>query len=265
MDGGPLRIAYRDEHILVVEKPPGLHTAPLSPDAAGTLLGMVIDAYPEVGKVPGIKDVEPGLLHRLDRETSGLVLVARTAAAFQTLRLASDAGGIWKEYLAVCVPAARQAAPGAPPPRERFRIESRFAPQGPGRRRVRVVPPGARVRAAARASEQVYLTEAEVLETRGKLCLVRARLNRGFRHQVRAHLASVGLPILGDPLYSPAKGGGIPAGAQAQAGRLCLHAWAIQLPHPADGRPVRIESPLPDDVTRLFASGGGLAAPPPLV
>ncbi len=108
---------------------------PCGPGDADTLLGMVIDRYPEVGGLPGMKPVEPGLVHRLDRDTSGCVVIARTARAFETLREAFASGRATKEYAAACA-----CAPGAPPA-ESLHIESRFAPYGEGRRRVRVVLP----------------------------------------------------------------------------------------------------------------------------
>jgi 23S rRNA pseudouridine1911/1915/1917 synthase len=87
-----LVILFQDTALLAVEKPTGMHTAPLHPGEGGTLLAMVIDAFPEVAGLPGVKSVEPGLVHRLDRETSGVVVIARTAEAFDRLRGAFAAG-----------------------------------------------------------------------------------------------------------------------------------------------------------------------------
>lgn len=233
-----LSVVYADDQLIAADKPAGVHTAPLGKDRSGTLLELVIQEFPEVAAVPGIKPVEPGLLHRLDRDTSGLVIVARTAEAFVRMRRDFAAGRAAKEYIAVC----RRGA-GARPPLD---ITSRFAPYGPGRRKVRVVP-AARGGARAKAAGREYRTELEVLAEHGGLLLVRARITRGFRHQVRAHLAHIGLPILGDPLY----GVGAP-GPAAPAPRMLLHASAIELPHPADGRRLRIASPLPPGFADLF-------------
>jgi 23S rRNA pseudouridine1911/1915/1917 synthase len=242
-----LSILYEDGHLLAVDKPAGIHSSPLREGEPGTFLGRVIERYPEVAGLPGIKSMEPGLLHRLDRETSGVLLVARTVEAFERLHAEFAAGRVKKEYLAVCIPVERDKARWE----SRLRIESRFAPFGPGGRKVRVILPEEEgKRAARKAAPDRYLTEAEVLEARGPLLLVRAVLVRGFRHQVRAHLACFGLPIAGDPLY----GAPVPPGAAA---RLYLHAAAVELLHPADGSPLRIRSPLPPEFRAVLSGAPG--------
>jgi len=235
-----IRILMEDEHFLAVDKPSGIHTAPLSPGEGGTLLEAVLDLYPGIRDVPGIKAVEPGLVHRLDRDTSGIVLVARTEPGFRSLLGQFQEETAVKTYLAVCrirdaAAAAFPASAAAP-----FRFESRFAPQGKGRKRVRVLPLDARPpRFGRKATRRVYATELWVEERRSGLCLVRARILRGFRHQIRAHLAHLGLPIAGDPLYGT-EGPGDPA-----APRMFLHAETLEFRHPVSGQPVRIRSLAP--------------------
>lgn len=230
-----LRVLYEDSDLLAVDKPAGLHTAPLRSGEQGTLLGQLIACYPSIAALPGIKPTEPGLLHRLDRETSGVVIVARTAAAFAALRSQFAAEEVSKEYLAVCLAPAN--LPTAP-----LRLESHFAPHGPGRRRVRVVLPDPRGGTAMRrgTTSRLYVTEARILASRAGRVLVGARLSRGFRHQLRAHLAYLGLPILGDPLY------GVPC-PQGLTPRLYLHAAAVALAHPMTGKPLSIRSPVPPE------------------
>jgi 23S rRNA pseudouridine1911/1915/1917 synthase len=236
-----LVVLFEDEHLAVVEKPPGMHTAPLRGGETGTLLERVLGRYPEVAALPGIRPVEPGLLHRLDRETSGLVVVARTPAAFARLRDAFESGNAHKEYAACC-------APGDGAPAETV-VTSRFASLGPGRKMVRVVPPGeTRRRALREATDVQYSTRLRVLRRGAAAVLVSARLDRGFRHQVRAHLAHVGLPIIGDPLY----GAPLPPGA---APRMYLHAARIELPHPVTGALLAVVSPLPPEFTALLSRG----------
>ena len=235
MSAPPLAVLHEDGDLLAVDKPAGLHTAPLRAGEPDTLLARVLARYPEMAGVPGIQPREPGLLHRLDRETSGVVLLARTAASFETLRRAFESGRVEKEYAAVCIP--REPAPAAAG--SRLRIESRFAPFGPGRRRVRVILPGEGRRPAAReATADLYTSEVEVVEALGGRVRVRVRLRRGFRHQVRVHLAHLGLPIAGDPLYGPPPPADLPP-------RMYLHAAALVLPHPATGAALEIRSPLP--------------------
>ena len=246
-----LSVLFEDGLLLALDKPAGVHSAPLHRGESGTLLGLVLARYPEVAGLPGIKPVEPGLLHRLDRETSGILLVARTAEAFHNLRAAFEAGRVRKEYIALC--ACRVEARAG----KRLWLESRFVPYGRGGQRVRVLLPGEdgrpqaqRARKERRASPRLYRTEVQVLERRGSWALVRASLLRGFRHQVRAHLARLGLPIAGDALY----GVEAPAGAPE---RLYLHASALELPHPASGQALRLSSPLPPEF-RLPPAGGGV-------
>lgn len=237
-----LRIVHVDEQVLVVEKPEGVHTAPLREGETGTLLDAVIEQFPEVERVPGLKPVEPGLLHRLDQGTSGLVVIARSVRAFTGLLAQFEAGSVRKEYLAVCAP-----EPGVRS--RRLTVSSRFAPFGPKHAKVRVVMPYEhRSRLLREASPDTYATEAEIVE-RGPVCsLVRCTIARGFRHQVRVHLAHLGLPIVGDDLY----GAPVPPG---YGERLYLHAAAVELHHPADGRPLRFESDPPNEFPLLLAAG----------
>ena len=249
MNSQELRILFEDEHLIAVDKPAGIHTAPLEPGETGTLLSLVMERYPEVGGLPGIKSVEPGLLHRLDWETSGLVMVARTERSFRALREQFDSDRVSKEYSAVCAQTAEASEED-----RRLRIESRFAPYGPGSKMVRVVlPEEKRKRFSQRASPDIYTTEIVSIRSRhdtaftesGNFVLVQARLTRGFRHQVRAHLAFLGFPIIGDPLY----GAAVPAGFPE---RMYLHASKIELVHPESGKPLSIKSPLPPEFKKIL-------------
>jgi 23S rRNA pseudouridine1911/1915/1917 synthase len=192
----------------------------------------VIEQFPEVERVPGFKPVEPGLLHRLDQGTSGVLVIARSVRAFSGLRVQFESGGVRKEYVAVCIPGPSVRS-------RRLTVSSRFAPLGPGRAKVQMVMPYEhRPRVLKEASPETYTTEVEAAERGAACCLVHATLTRGFRHQVRAHLAHLGLPIAGDPLY----GAPVPPGF---AERMYLHASAVELHHPQDGRPLRFESDPP--------------------
>jgi 23S rRNA pseudouridine1911/1915/1917 synthase len=252
-----LTVLFTDAELIAVDKPAGLHTAPQGRAGEDTLLGRLLAAFPEIAALPGRKPGEPGLLHRLDRETSGIVLAARTPEAFRRLARDFAAGRVTKEYLALCAPAL-PLQPG-----QSFTMESRFAPFGPGRRKVRVVPGGdpraragagaaglQRGRARRRASPRSYRTEAVVEQARPGLVLVRARILRGFRHQVRAHLSHLGLPIVGDELY----GSGLPPGVEP---RLYLHACSVELAHPPGGAARRIDSPLPEAFSLCYGFDQG--------
>jgi len=199
---------------LVVYKPPRMHCAPLDRKGELTLLDWCAQNFPEV-KVPrGRKAVEGGLLHRLDQDTEGLVLVARTQGALDFFLTQQERGFLVKEYHAGCT----KTVPGAglegfpPPPENRnfrvpFGIKSAFRPYGLGRRSVRPVLPGRKTsskykKETAWDGPGPYKTEVlELREEPGNRYTLRLRLLRGFRHQIRCHLSWIGFPILSDPLY----------------------------------------------------------------
>jgi 23S rRNA pseudouridine1911/1915/1917 synthase len=236
-----LLVRYEDPSLLVVDKPAGLHTAPLKPGESGTLMDMVTASYPEVAGLPGIKAVEPGLVHRLDRGTSGLVVIARSADAFAELRRSFSDGEARKHYSAACRSAARVPEIG-----ETLRMESRFAPFGPGRTMVRVVLPGEKSQKLQKsAGAESYVTDAVVTARGNGRALLSVSIRKGFRHQVRAHLAFLGFPIFGDPLYGTAVPEGFPP-------RMYLHAARIELLHPLSAAPLVVEAPLPEEFRRLF-------------
>jgi 23S rRNA pseudouridine1911/1915/1917 synthase len=232
-----LSILHADGHVIAADKPAGMHTAPLEKKGEkNTLLDLVMERFPEVSGLPGIKSVEPGLLHRLDRETSGIVLVARTAESFERLRDDFAGGLVQKEYVAIASIGAEVSAfaEGG-----LLMLKSRFAPYGPGRKKVRVVPLQQTGTGAPRGTcDAVYETEARIEAVSRGLALVRVHIRKGFRHQVRAHLSFLGLPIIGDPLY----GAPVPEGAPE---RMYLHAISLELRHPATGEPLALASPMP--------------------
>ena len=236
-----LVVRFEDRSMIVVDKPAGMHTAPLRQGETGTLLEAAISAFPEIASLPGVKPVEPGLVHRIDRETSGLVILARTAEAFATLRGQFAAGDAHKRYLAACAPGPDD--PGRAPA---LRIESRFAPYGISGRMVRVVLPGEpSTRRSRQATRERYVTEVTGMARSPGRVLLSASIARGFRHQVRAHLSFLGFPILGDRLY----GTPVPEGF---AERMYLHAARIELRHPVTGAPLVVESPVPPEFAALF-------------
>lgn len=236
-----LVVLFQDRDMLVLDKPAGLHTAPLRRGETETLLDEVIARFPEVAALPGVKPVEPGLVHRLDRETSGLVVVARSAEAFSLLRRAFAAGGARKLYMAACGGGSEEGSAGV-----LMHIASRFAPYGPGRKRVRVVlPADGKKGFARRATREIYETDAGIVFRGAGRALLSARIVRGFRHQVRAHLSFLGYPILGDPLYGAPVPPDLPQ-------RMYLHAARLEMAHPRSGAPLVVKSPLPAEFRAAF-------------
>jgi len=251
------RIVGETEDFAVVFKPPRMHSAPLRSEG-GTLLDWYAAAFPPAADLRGRKIGEGGLLHRLDFETSGLVLFAKNQKSLDCLLAQQAAGKFAKEYSALCRESAHLPSSFPPPPahlpvRELiargglvFVIESFFRPFGPGRKQVRPVVAAAVEAAAGKVAHDrgvCYRTEiTAVSEPRlgeGDLpgCLrFAAKLTRGFRHQVRCHLAWIGFPILNDPLYGEPQASAQDSDCGAES-FLALFANALSFSDPSSGEP----------------------------
>ncbi len=224
-DSERLEVHFADEDLIAVEKPSGLPSVPLHAAEVGTLAGWVVHRFPECRKIQRSLG-DGGLVQRLDRDTSGVVLAARSRVIHEALITAQTEGAIEKVYLALV------DSEDAPPQT----IDLPLIAAGRGRRRMKPSPsgPSAHTRVAVR----------ERYEGRW---LVEVTIHRGVRHQIRAHLAGVGCPIAGDGLY----------GRQArhpEPGRLFLHAHRVILRHPRSHEWLTITSPLPDDLERFLDS-----------
>jgi 23S rRNA pseudouridine1911/1915/1917 synthase len=191
----------------VVYKPPRVHCVPLRPGEGGTLLEWYAALFPPVMNLSGKKPHEGGILHRLDYETRGLVLFGKNQAALDSLRAQQEEGRFLKEYGAITVEGPPSPPPGFPPPPELppsfpRRIASYFRPFGPGRKAVRPVTEFSPRRETAGDRGRPYETEiVEITELGQGRLSVTLRITRGFRHQIRCHLAWLGRPIAGDALY----------------------------------------------------------------
>jgi len=222
----PITVLYEDEHVAVIDKPAGVPSHPLRPDELGTAASFVVARWPETCFV-GYRAREPGIVHRLDTGTSGVLVVARETASFEALRAALEADRIDKHYLAFVDPHAEL--------REGQTIDAPLAndPRDPRRVVVGDLFDDAR---PARTELTAVITHARSLE-------VEVRAPHAFRHQVRAHLAHVGAPLLGDTLY----GGPFVPGLARHA----LHASRVRFEHPSTRRVIRVVSPLPADLVAL--------------
>jgi 23S rRNA pseudouridine1911/1915/1917 synthase len=210
----PVAWLHVDDVLVAVDKPAGVPSHPLRAGERGTAASAIVARFPECAAAsPDAR--EGGLCHRLDNETSGVLVAARDRRTWEAVRAALREASCVKTYLAEVA--------GAPPDRG---VET--APIGRAGRR------GGRVRVGAGRAPLPARTEWEVVERRGATTLVRARLHAGRAHQVRAHLAAAGFPIVGDAVY----------GASA-APPLRLHAHTITLVHPRTGAPLLIEAPPP--------------------
>jgi 23S rRNA pseudouridine1911/1915/1917 synthase len=215
------RVAWEDEHLLVVDKPAGLVVHPGAGHATGTL----VDAL--AGRIAGGPDPErPGIVHRLDRDTSGLMLVARSDDAYQRLADLVRARALERSYLALVRGRPRSRAGRIEAPIGRDRTD-------PTRMSLDTDTP--------RDAVTHFLIERLIED--GQHALLRVRLETGRMHQIRVHLGAIGLPVVGDATYGQAAPG---------LARQFLHAAALAFPHPFTGDRVEVESPLPDDLTRFL-------------
>lgn len=229
----PLDIHYQDDHLLVVNKPAGLVVHPAAGNPDGTLQNALLHFDPTLVALP-----RAGIVHRLDKDTSGLMVVARNLAAHKSLVEQLQAREVHREYLALAqgevTAGGRVDAPIGRHPRDRLRMA--------------VVPSG-----------KPAVTHYRVLERFPTFTLLQVRLETGRTHQIRVHMASLHHPLVGDPLY-----GGrlrLPHGVSARLRnvlsdfhRQALHARRLELNHPASGDPVGWEVDVPDDFAALLAA-----------
>jgi len=224
----PLAVVYEDDDMLIVDKPAGLVVHPSAGHDSGTLVNALLgrggpDAF---GGIAGVK--RPGIVHRLDRATSGLLMVARNDVAQASLMAQLKARRVKKTYLAlvqgtVAAPVGRIEAPIGRDPKHRTRMA--------------VVTDG-------RASTTGY----RVRERFAGWTLLELDLITGRTHQIRVHLDAIGHPVAGDPLYGTGTSRRGPGGL----GRLFLHAWKLELSAPSSGRLIRAESPLPPELETVL-------------
>lgn len=228
----PFRIVHRDAAILVIDKPPGLVVHPGAGNREGTLQNALLAMDPALARVP-----RAGIVHRLDKDTSGLMVVARTPLAHAALVRALAAREVGREYLALC----------------QGRLTGGGTVDEPiGRHRTQ------RTRMAVRPDGREAVTHYRIERRLREHTLVRATLETGRTHQIRVHLAHVGHPVVGDPVYGGRKR--LPRGASptviaalAAFRRQALHAVRLVLSHPTTGRELAFEAPLPEDLSALLA------------
>ena len=235
----PLRILYEDGDVIAVDKPAGMVVHAGAGVSSGTLVNALLHHFGALSQVGG--ELRPGIVHRLDRYTSGVLLVARHDAAHRGLAAQFAAREVRKTYLALVHGTMKE---------DRGRIEKPISRD-----------PAARVRMTARrAGGRWALTEYRVLTRYRGFTLLEVEIKTGRTHQIRAHLASLGRPVAGDRLYgAPARAPGEP-----KLERFFLHAWRIRFLQPSSGVPIALESPLPPELRawlegleRLEGSGAG--------
>lgn len=230
----PLAIVHEDDDLLVIDKPAGMVVHPAAGHRSGTLVHALLYHCRDLSGIGGVE--RPGIVHRLDKGTSGLIVVAKTDAAHRSLSAQFAAHAIEREYLALVRGTPTQQSGSIDAPIGRRRSDPKRFTAGPGRASRRAV------------------THWEVERRFAELTLLRIRLETGRTHQIRVHLASVGLPVAGDPDY----GGGRRQSRALGLGRQALHAARLGFDHPRGGRRLRFSAPLPADLAQVLE---GLSPP----
>jgi len=229
-----LDVVHADEQVIVVKKPADLVVHPGAGNAAGTMVNSLLARFPEIAEVGEVG--RPGIVHRLDRGTSGLLMVARTQAGYQALTAALSRREVQRGYLALVsgLPADERGVVDAPVGRsDRHPTKMAVAAGGrPARTHYRVTD---RMAAGTGSPREPVAFDSARLEL---------GLETGRTHQIRVHLAAIGHPVLGDGLYG---GPGAPG-----IGRPALHAHTLGFDHPKTGRPLRFEAEAPEDFSRLY-------------
>ena len=221
-DGVRLDVLYEDEALIFVDKPASVPCHPLKPDETGTVANALVARYPELEGV-GDDPREAGLCHRLDVETSGVLVAARTRRAWDAMRaMFSEEGQVDKRYLALA------AGP----------LDSEGVIELP------LAHAGDHVRPSGVADGRPARSEFKVLARKGAFALVEVRLVTGVLHQVRAHLAAIGAPIVGDTLYDGPEEAGLK--------RFFLHAASLGVNHPETGRRLEVRAPLPAELVAVL-------------
>lgn len=228
-----VQVLYEDDQILVVDKPAGMATHGFSGKATDTLANFLVAHRPAVARV-GTSRWEPGLVHRLDRDTSGIVLIAKEQPAFENLRNQFRRRLVRKGYLALVWGKTDRtgviAYPLAHDRRDRRKMTALMA-ETRGRSKARRWPAVTRFRTVGRSKE---------------LSLVAVEMETGVTHQIRAHLSAIGHPVAGDPLYGGDRPGSLGLGRQF------LHACYLGCRHPGSGKQIELECPLPAELKEVL-------------
>lgn len=219
----PLDIIYEDEDVVVVNKARGMVVHPAAGNYSGTLVNALLYHCKNLSGINGV--IRPGIVHRLDKDTSGIMICAKNDAAHVSLSQQIQAKTAKRTYLAV-VRGNIKTDSGV--------IETQIARDKNDRKKMAVVKDGGRD----------AVTEYEVLERFGKYTLVRCRLRTGRTHQIRVHMEYLGYPLVGDPKYSPMK-------TQFAIKGQALHSQTLEFTHPRTGERMQFEAPLPEDMHKI--------------
>jgi 23S rRNA pseudouridine1911/1915/1917 synthase len=222
----PLNIVYEDASLIVIDKPPGMVVHPAPGHSGGTLVNALLHHCKDLAGIGGVE--RPGIVHRLDKDTSGLIVAAKTDACMQSLTRQFKERDIHKVYLALT--------------KGTFESKTGVIDVPIGRHKTH-----RKKMSTHTSSGREAQTRYEVLRQLDGFAYVQLFPKTGRTHQLRVHLASIGHPILGDRLYGGTLGPGLP-----QIARQALHAHRLELTHPVTGNLLQLESPLPSDMEALL-------------
>jgi 23S rRNA pseudouridine1911/1915/1917 synthase len=227
----PLDIVYEDRHCLVLNKPPGMVVHPAKGNWTGTVVQALLGHDQAAFEALDTGDMRPGIVHRLDRDTSGLLVVARTESAQRVLARAFAERTVVKEYLALVW--------GHPDPVS-AEVRTLIARHPVKRKQMAVVESGGRTAVSRYRVQAVGRASA----------LLRVRIETGRTHQIRVHCAHIGHPVIGDAVYGGRRARGVVAPRQM------LHAWRLCFPHPESGQALELTAPLPEDFRQVLTAEG---------
>ena len=231
----PLVVAYEDEHLIVIDKPAGMVVHPAAGNRDGTLVNALLHHCK--GGLSGINGVErPGIVHRIDKDTSGLLVVAKTDSAHEGLAKQFADHSISRRYIALCA--------GTPKPAEGT-IDARLGRSDRDRKKMAVLAPE-----ATRGKHAI--THYRTIDSWGVASKLECRLETGRTHQVRVHCSSIGHPLLGDPQYGRDPKALRPILQKLGFHRQALHAAELGFDHPITGERVHFKADLPRDMTELI-------------
>ncbi|HLJ76923.1 MAG TPA: RluA family pseudouridine synthase [Acidobacteriaceae bacterium] len=230
----PLRVVYEDDALSVIDKPAGMMVhAGAGATEAGTLVNALLHRYGTLSSTGG--ELRPGIVHRLDKQTSGLIVVARNDAVHARLAEMFSRREMRKMYIALVHGHLRQDSGTVNAPVARDLL-----------RRTRMTT---RREAGARSAVSHYTVERRITSPWGKFTLVRVRIETGRTHQIRVHMASIGHPVVGDTLYgAPAQISHEKGGSQLSLPRNFLHAAELEFTHPVTRKQLHLEAPLPEEL-----------------
>lgn len=231
----PLNVAYEDAHLIVVDKPAGMVVHPAVGNITGTLVNALLHHCR--GQLSGINGVaRPGIVHRIDKDTSGLLVVAKSDAAHEGLAVQFAAHTVHRRYIAVTA--------GHPSPATGT-INARVGRSDSDRKKMTVLP-------NISSRGKTAITHYKVLERLNEAAVIECRLETGRTHQVRVHCASIGHPLLGDPAYGRTPKSLRPVLERLGFARQALHAAELGFVHPVTGENIRFSSDIPQDMAELI-------------